>query len=198
MYVEKGPTSMMDPVSDVCEFEPIVLNTTSAPFDYVEWYINDVLYSNVPNDIYIPATTGPLNIELITFLGQNSDSRVEVVQVYANPDIPVITQEGNILTSTPEFAYQWLDAGFAPIPSEFQQTFSPIDPGSIMFKYSIQTVVLKVSAPFQFDPVGTCTGDADLNGIVNVLDILSVSSYLDVHQTVSVMVMPISMAWLMS
>jgi len=152
MYTENAPMAAMENVSDTaCQNTPIIINDwTAQPVDSVQWFVNGNYKMGQPNLNYISSQTGPLTINLVAHLGQNSDTASQSLMVYNEPATPSISQNGSQLMSSTALAYQWLDEFFQPIMGETNQTFTPPIAGDYYVQVFNQYGCMAISAPFNF------------------------------------------------
>jgi PKD repeat protein len=135
VYFANSPqTSFLASDTDICEkfcIEFIDLSTNGA--SSWEW--------NFPGGI--PATSlnqdpgeicytvpGIYDVMLITFNSFGSDTLIldDYITVYATPPFPIITQNGNVLTSSPAVTYQW-QFNSINIPGATTQSFNVTQTG---------------------------------------------------------------------
>lgn len=73
---------------------------------------------------------GTFDVTLITTNANGNDTLTleDYISVYATPGLPIITQDGYVLTSTPSFTYQW-QLNTVNIPGATNQTYTVLQSG---------------------------------------------------------------------
>lgn len=156
MYTENSVLAVMEQIPDsICQGSQIILHDISSfPKDSCHWLINNTFFSNAPNIPYTFIIPGTYDVTLIVWLGNNTDTVTEHIQVIEKPAVPVITQNNNTLISSQAYAYQWLDDQLVPLTGETNQIFAPAAEGL----YSVMTYnsfgCENMSAPFNFHFTG--------------------------------------------
>jgi hypothetical protein len=96
---------------------------------------------------------GFYNVTVSNGAGCSGESDIIEVKVYANPPIPVITQNNNTLISTAAVGYQWNRNG-TPIPGATQRTYAATSNGQYTVTVTNQNNCSSTSAVFDFRYVG--------------------------------------------
>lgn len=97
--------------------------------------------------------SGLYNVRVTNTNGCNGESPVLTITVKPNPLIPLITQSGNTIVSTPATRYQWNFSG-APIAGATQRTYNPPRNGQYTVTVWNADSCSSTSAPFDFRAVG--------------------------------------------
>ncbi|MCF8331096.1 MAG: T9SS type A sorting domain-containing protein [Bacteroidales bacterium] len=154
LYTENASFAKMGPLSDTnCVNSSLQLMDLSFPVtDSVQWLVNNNYYSNLPVTMYTLSQSGNISIQLVAWIGNNSDTTTKSISVFTNPATPVISQNGNTLTTGSAIAYQWLDSNMQVISGATNQNFTPAAPGTYYVQVFNQYGCNSVSQPFIFTP----------------------------------------------
>lgn len=154
LYTENASIAKMENLNDTnCVNSTLQLMDLSYPVvDSVHWLINSSYYSNLPATMYSLTQSGNLTVRLVAYIGDNSDTATKNISVYTNPVIPVISQNGDTLTTGSASAYQWLDSNMQAIPGAIDQDFMPSSAGTYFVKVFNQYGCNSVSQPFTYTP----------------------------------------------
>lgn len=155
LYTEDAPLSIIDCSTDtLCENTSVhLMDISPLPKDSIRWLIDDEYYSSLPAIDPIMQGPGNHHVELVVFLGNNSDTSFVNIFLKALPPIPSITQVVNILYSSEAFKYQWYENGFL-IPDAVEQYFSPLHNGTYLVETRNEDGCQNMSAPFNFVMIG--------------------------------------------
>jgi PKD repeat protein len=113
-------------VNQICEDESIAFTNTSTDASSFVWYFlnGTPSTSTIANPVVTFNTAGTAGALLVASNSLGSDSASQVINIQANPQ-PVITLNGNALSTSATFSsYQWYLSGVI-IPNETNQSFTP-------------------------------------------------------------------------
>jgi C1A family cysteine protease len=153
MYTVDAPKAQIHSVSNTaCAGDMLMFtDVTPMPKDSVQWFINDVYQHSAPMLSEIFPVVGMNNVSLVAFYAGITDTMTIQIQVNPLPGVPVITQSGDTLFSSPAVSYQWHDIN-GPVPGENGQFFLPPAAGTYSVKVYNQYMCSALSAPFSFTP----------------------------------------------
>lgn len=91
-----------------CQDDSVLLNAQTGNGYNFQWYTNNQSITGEINSYLTVIASGNYSLGVTDANGCSSTSSSSVVTVYPTPLQPVISQTGNVLTSSPAFSYQWL------------------------------------------------------------------------------------------
>ncbi|MDZ4846968.1 MAG: T9SS type A sorting domain-containing protein [Chitinophagales bacterium] len=135
-----------------CFGESVKFTTdTNSNYTY-QWLLDSMNISGANSNIYIATEGGNYAVEVSIGGGCNATSVIEKVNVYPQPQVPVITQQADSLFSTSAVGYQWYLNG-AFLPGANAQAYRPGVDGSYIVEITDASGCTNASAPF--DVLGT-------------------------------------------
>lgn len=137
---ESGSTSF-------CFGESVTFSTdTNSGYTY-QWQLDSADIPGANSSIYVATEAGNYAVEISIGGGCNATSTIKKVNVYPQPQAPVITQQGDSLFSTTAAAYQWYLNG-AVLPGATMQAYRPGVDGSYIVEITDASGCANVSEPF--------------------------------------------------
>lgn len=144
--------------STFCSGGSVVLSSTSSTG--YQWYRDGVVINNATNQTYSATSAGSYTVKNIINGCASLASNVITVIVNPIPALPVITQSGNLLTSSGLSGNQWFLNGTA-IAGATNNTYSPQSTGLYTVKVTANGCTSVASAAFNY--VVTAINSTDLN-----------------------------------
>ncbi len=133
MYTEDAPRAVMGVIQDTACLNHQVMLTDMSPMprDSMQWLVNGVYHCSMPACPYACATAGDVRIDLVTYLGSNTDTATAFIHV-VNADTALNVWNSVITSLASGVNYQWLDcdSGWMPISGETGQVYTAQQDGS--------------------------------------------------------------------
>lgn len=118
-----------------CEGLGVILTNNSSNATSYNWTFNGALPATstlaAPSPTW--STSGVYQITLIASNSIYSDTLIQFITINSNPPLPIITQIGNTLQSTPGYSYEWYLANNL-IPGATNQQYTPTQNGQYRVK----------------------------------------------------------------
>jgi hypothetical protein len=128
LTINQSPSPIITPNGSTtfCDGDSVILSSTTASL--YQWLLNGNSISGATNSTYVVLNQG--NYSVFVSVGTcSATSPITVVTVNSLPSIPVISQNGTLLTSTPATTYQWYLNGIS-IPSATNSSYAATSDGS--------------------------------------------------------------------
>ncbi|MEO5642562.1 MAG: esterase-like activity of phytase family protein [Bacteroidia bacterium] len=148
-FTANGPTAF-------CQGDSVLLNANTASGYSYQWLMNGNAINNATDSSYNAMTTGTFNL-LVTSSGCSDTSASSVITVNALPAVPVISQNGNILSAPAGYTYQWYLNG-NPIAGATAQMYMASTSGNYSVEISDVNTCAAQSAPYIFTPTDITPG----------------------------------------
>lgn len=136
-----------------CEASFVTLLVDSIPGFTYQWLKNDTVIAGAENYSYDANAEGAYRVIASNSYGCADTSEVVQVTPVPLPPTPVITQSGNLLSSTEAESYQWYWNGEL-IPGATEQDYEPLQGGDYTVLITDANGCSSLSEPFTFIPVG--------------------------------------------
>ncbi len=166
-----------DEAWQLCEHHELFFEIMLPYTTHIQWYRDGMPIPDANNSVYQPDQTGVYTVSGAPAVCPDyvQYSLPLSVIVHTAPT-PVISQQENTLYAS-IFPGQWY-AGDDPIPGATGETFIPGEEGWYSFKYTDANGCYSMSEPWYFEfPVDILPGDANCDGVVNVLDVIAIVNY---------------------
>lgn len=158
------PVVYADGSTSFCFGESVTLATdTNSNYTY-QWLIDGTNINAANEYFYVVTEGGNYAVEVSIGGGCNSTSIIEKVNVYPQPQTPVITQQGDSLFSTSASGYQWYLNG-SLLPGANSQAYHPGVNGSYIVEITDASGCSNSSLPFYVTNTGiieTAAGNWEL------------------------------------
>lgn len=150
-----APNAAFTVSNPTCVDLPTLFTNTSSNATSYLWTFNGTTPST--SSLASPAATwlssGIYQVTLIASNSIYSDTLTETVTINDNPALPVITQNGNTLQSTPALTYEWYLANVF-IPGATSQNYNPTQNGQYRVKVTNASGCWTTSLNFNYSTVG--------------------------------------------
>lgn len=143
------------PDTAICEGASVTLNSTPGGIFYTWSPSTGLTNPNVPGPTATPSVTTTYNLTILDGNGCTDTASVTIT-VNQNPPVPVITQVGATLESTPSASYQWFQSG-TPIAGATMQMYTPTQSGNYAVMITDQNGCSSMSMNFAYTFVGLDT-----------------------------------------
>ncbi len=137
-----------------CSNDSLAINAQTEFGVSIRWFLNDVFLVEGPAQIYAHQA-GVYTANCWNGCGEASGTNQLEISTIPAPEIPIINQSGNNLTTNASGTLQWLDAIYTAIPGETSTQFTPEPVNAIYF---VQTTAPNgcsaISEPFHYNVDG--------------------------------------------
>lgn len=166
-----------DEAFQMCEYHELYFEIMLPYTTHIQWYRDNEPIPGANNSVYQVDQTGVYWVSGAPAVCPDYIQYSLPLEVVVHtPPLPVINQQENTLY-TSVFPGQWY-SGNEPIPGETGETYTPEAEGWYSFEYTDSNGCKKMSEPYYFEmPAELLPGDANCDGIVNVLDITTIVNY---------------------
>ncbi len=161
----------------MCEYHELFFEIMLPYTTHIQWYRDGEAIPDATQSVYQVEQTGEYYVSGAPAVCPDYvQYSLPLSVVVHTPPLPVISQVDEQL-QTSVFPGQWY-FGDAPIPGATGQFITPEEEGWYSFEFTDNYGCTKMSEPYHYEmPADILPGDANCDGLVNVLDVISMVSY---------------------
>ncbi len=161
----------------MCEYHELFFEIMLPYTTHIQWYRDGQAIPDATQSIYQVEQTGEYYVSGAPAVCPDYvQYSLPLSVVVYSPPLPVITQV-DVQLQTSVFPGQWY-FGDAPIPGATGQFITPGEEGWYSFEFTDDQGCSKMSDPYLYEmPDDVLPGDANCDGLVNVLDVISMVNF---------------------
>jgi hypothetical protein len=162
VYVLPGPpTPVITPTGNTtfCQGNSVILNSSTGSGYTYQWMRNNTIINGAINSSYTATQSGSYTVVVTS--GCSSTSSPVIITVNSIPPTPVISQNGNVLSSTAPTGNQWY-LNSTIIPGATNQTLNAAENGTYFVIVTLNDCISDTSN------IITYTGIGESNSVYNI------------------------------